>query len=148
MVLLRKGEFLTTVYPEHAAQLCPIENAFGILAARWRIFLQPISADPENAVAYTKAALCLHNFLRVKESSVYCPPGFCDQEEADGTVVRGEWRKVGGTGIEPLGQQGGNRYSFTAAKVRNKLKEFFVSKEGELSWQRAHINRPGDDIEE
>ena len=122
-----------------------VENAFGILAARWRIFLQPIYADPENAVLYTKAALCLHNFLRVRESSVYCPPGFCDHEEADGTVVPGEWRRVSGNGILPLGQQGSNRPAYTATEIRNKLKSFFLSKEGELAWQKAHVNSTGED---
>ena len=40
-----------------------IENSFGILAARWRIFLCPIIADPSNVVIFTKAAIALHNFL-------------------------------------------------------------------------------------
>ena len=34
-----------------------IENAFGILAARWRIFRRPTIAEPNKAVTYTKAAI-------------------------------------------------------------------------------------------
>ena len=44
-----------------------IENTFGILALRWRIFRRPIIADPERVVAYTKAAIALHNFLWTTE---------------------------------------------------------------------------------
>ena len=38
-----------------------IENAFGILAARWRIFHTPMRANIENAENYTLACLALHN---------------------------------------------------------------------------------------
>ncbi|CAG2247311.1 unnamed protein product [Mytilus edulis] len=38
-----------------------IENAFGILASRWRIFRRPILATPEKSKEIVKAALSLHN---------------------------------------------------------------------------------------
>ncbi len=41
-----------------------IENAFGILSARWRIFQTRIIAKPEKVDSIIKAACCLHNFLR------------------------------------------------------------------------------------
>ena len=76
-----------------------IENAFGILAARWRIFRRPIIAAPDNVVIFTKATIALHNFLRVRESSSYCPPGFTDSEDADRNLLRGGWRdEAGNTG--------------------------------------------------
>ena len=38
-----------------------IENAFGILRARWRIFSRPIKAAVENVENYVWATICLHN---------------------------------------------------------------------------------------
>ena len=51
-----------------------VENAFGILVSRWRMFWQPIIAKPENAIKYVKAAEALHNFLRSEEPNMYCLP--------------------------------------------------------------------------
>ncbi len=64
-----------------------IENNFVTLAARWRIFRRPIIADPQNAIAFTKAAIALHNYLRTFESFVYCPPGFVDGEDGGGNII-------------------------------------------------------------
>ncbi|XP_031165435.1 protein ALP1-like [Sander lucioperca] len=41
-----------------------VENAFGILAAQWRIYHRVIGVSPENADAIVKATVALHNFLR------------------------------------------------------------------------------------
>ena len=38
-----------------------IENAFGILAARWRVLMQPLQTSSENAETIVKATICLHN---------------------------------------------------------------------------------------
>ena len=56
-----------------------IENAFGILAVRWRIHRRNILAQPDKVTAIVKATCCLHNFLKLDESHVpssirrYCP---------------------------------------------------------------------------
>ena len=39
-----------------------IENSFGILAARWRLFRRPIIASPQRVRLYVQAAVALHNF--------------------------------------------------------------------------------------
>ena len=41
-----------------------IENCFGILVARWRIFCRAIQAKVETVQAIVQAAICLHNYLR------------------------------------------------------------------------------------
>ena len=120
-----------------------IENSFGILAARWRIFRRPIIATPDNVVVYTKASIALHNFLRTTESSVYCPPGIIDSEDADGNVICGSWREDQGSsgGIFPVREAGSNHHSRIAAMARDNFCTYFNSTRGELSWQYRHVIR-------
>ena len=120
-----------------------IENSFGVLAARWRIFRRPIIAKPDNVVVYTKASIALHNFLRTTESSVYCPPGFIDSEDADGNVICGSWREEQGSsgGLSPVSQAGSNHHSRIAAMTRDNFCTYFNSTQGELSWQYHHVRR-------
>ena len=64
-----------------------IENAFGILATKFRIFRRAIIAKPEKVTRITQAACALHNYLKISEmhsppsSRVYCPPGYVDRED-------------------------------------------------------------------
>ena len=103
-----------------------IENSFGILAARWRIFRRPMIATPEHVVSYTKAAIALHNYLQSTESSVYTPPVFVDMEDSNGDVVGGSWRdEQRAQGLEPVRSVGSNRYSLPAAIVRDTFKNYF-----------------------
>uniref|UniRef100_A0A1X7UIW8 DDE Tnp4 domain-containing protein n=1 Tax=Amphimedon queenslandica TaxID=400682 RepID=A0A1X7UIW8_AMPQE len=66
---------------------CVIENAFGILATKFRIFRRPIIAKVEKVTRITQAACVLHNYLKILEmhcpvsARLYCPPGFVDQED-------------------------------------------------------------------
>ena len=71
---------------------CVIENTFGILVARWRIFNTPINVDIENAESYVPAAMPLYNYLRLTDNAVYTPQGFFDSESSDGEIKMGEWR--------------------------------------------------------
>ena len=50
-----------------------IENAFGIFAARRRIFQKPIQATVKNVESYTLVYKALHNYLRLTENVHYCP---------------------------------------------------------------------------
>lgn len=159
-----------------------IENAFGILAARyctsatsyisthahsfmyrWRLFRRPIISQPGRVVIYTKAAIALHNYLRTTESAVYCPPGFIDGEDGIGNVMEGAWRTDDeqSTGMEPVARTSSNRYiiivsikytitfsppavyrhSRSAASIRDSYRDYFISKEGEVSWQYTHVRR-------
>ena len=87
-----------------------IENDFGILATRWRIFRRTIIAEPERVEVFAKAAIALHNYLQTTESSLYFPPGFIDGEDGAGNIVEGSWREEEGpTGLIPLSHIGSNR---------------------------------------
>ncbi|XP_039610051.1 protein ANTAGONIST OF LIKE HETEROCHROMATIN PROTEIN 1-like [Polypterus senegalus] len=45
-----------------------VENAFGILAARWRIFGKAMECSVDRAQDITKAWICLHNYLCTGDS--------------------------------------------------------------------------------
>lgn len=46
-----------------------VENVFGILTQKWRIFLRPIESDIQTTVHVVKAACCLHNFIKMKQNT-------------------------------------------------------------------------------
>lgn len=112
-----------------------VENAFGILANRFRIFMTPICLAPEKVEIITLAALCLHNMLREQHSSQYTPPGSVDQEDLESNrVIPGEWRSENRNNLTPLEQQGSNRYSLNAKSVRDEFMTYFNTN-GKVEWQ-------------
>jgi hypothetical protein len=73
-----------------------VENIFGILASRFRIFLQPISTDVDRIDIIILACCALHNFLRATSKANYITESSVDHEDLNGgTVVPGEWRHTG-----------------------------------------------------
>uniref|UniRef100_A0A672N2Z4 DDE Tnp4 domain-containing protein n=1 Tax=Sinocyclocheilus grahami TaxID=75366 RepID=A0A672N2Z4_SINGR len=57
------------------------------------VFRTTICLDPDKAVTITLAALCLHNFLRHKQSDPYVPPGFTDWEDENHQLHDGARRQ-------------------------------------------------------
>ena len=61
-----------------------IENTFGILEDKFRIFRRPILASVETVESVTKCCVALHNSLMADrltdEGNAYCPNNFVDQE--------------------------------------------------------------------
>ena len=130
-----------------------IENAFGILRARWQIFGRPIRASVQTVEAITKAAVCLHNYLRQTNSAGYCPTGFVDAEDASGNIRPGEWRELllreGGNGaLQSIAPLRGRRYANSAVEVRDALTKYFVSDEGSLPWQLDHVRSRGQMLDQ
>ena len=55
-----------------------IENAFGILANRFRVFMTTIHLSPDNIESLVLASCVLHNYLRTKSGDRYTLPGSFD----------------------------------------------------------------------
>ncbi|XP_035228623.1 protein ALP1-like, partial [Stegodyphus dumicola] len=74
-----------------------IENAFGILTARWRVLRNTLNVQPDKADRIVFACCCLHNFLMRNEmgkaAKSYCPFGYADFMFEDGSVQEGMWRQ-------------------------------------------------------
>lgn len=121
-----------------------IENAFGILVSRWRIFRCPIYTYVETAEQIVKACVCLHNWLledhrAVNDENVrYVVPGLVDVANDDGFIVEGLWRSTGLGGLTSINRVGTNNYHRDANIIRNDFREYFNG-EGKLSWQYDYI---------
>ena len=69
-----------------------VENAFGLLASRFRILLGQINVCPEKAVALVLACCCLRNYLRRKEVESYYQGGFDIENISSGVINDADWR--------------------------------------------------------
>ena len=117
-----------------------IENAFGILSEKWRIFHRPIRATVEHVGRYVLAALALHNYLRQTSAASYTPNGFVDSEERDGSIHLGEWRNRDNRqcmeDTRPI-HDGQNRVE--VIQMREDIKTYFNSGQGSLPWQLDYV---------
>ena len=103
-----------------------IDNAFGILCARWRIFYTPIRGKVEYVENFVLACLTLHNYLRLTDTAFYCPFGFIDSYDSTGNLREEEWRRLTmqNDGMLPINRVKGSRYSNDAVEMRNSLRRF------------------------
>ena len=89
-----------------------IENAFGILSAKLRLFRKHIKANVDLVDKITKVSVSLHNYLRLTENATCTPAGFIDSEDSTGNILPGDWRNTGNDGVlNAIGSVGGKRYS-------------------------------------
>ena len=96
-----------------------VENAFGILAAQWRMYRRSLEVRTQVAEKCVKATCVLHNFLRKTT------PG-----------TRGS---LPGCEVEPLpglGRLAANNSAREAFRVRETFTEYF-SAEGTVPWQAS-----------
>lgn len=118
-----------------------VENAFGLLSVRFRVLRKPIELDPEKTTKIVLATCCLHNYLLSRKAYIYAPPGTFDREEQSG-LIPGSWREEGTpqNSLHSMQQIDVQRNaSSTAKEVREKFKTYFMSTEGELTWQYQYI---------
>lgn len=124
-----------------------IENVFGILRARWRMFKGPISASPNTVQLIIEAAVCLHNYLRQTETALYCPSGFVDSMDRSGKIKPGEWRSMVSTtergALDWLNMVRGSRYTLSAIQIQKALTDFLNSEQGAVSWQWTYVRSTG-----
>ncbi|XP_071054469.1 uncharacterized protein [Onthophagus taurus] len=102
-----------------------VENAFGILTQKFRIYNRRIQAKAEN-VDYVILTTCiLHNFIKKIDTNTY-------KHDITSTTVAEE------TKLEKLPMQGGNT-TRDAFRVRELFKDFFNSEAGSVPWQNDRI---------
>lgn len=105
------------------------ENAFGLLCQVFRIFYTPIAILPETCNDLIITACCLHNILRDAYLENNKVPFYRLQEE-NGTNCN-MIRMASTSGFA-------NKDGFW---VRDKLKDYFSSQQGEVLWQDRIVHR-------
>ena len=110
-----------------------VENAFGILAARFQIFFKPINCDNDLAVKIVQASVVLHNFLQDHHLPTHI---FGDHIGANGTMVDGSWRSSvpQSINLHSLRNSSSNFHGKSPGDIRDKLREYFLTSQGVAVW--------------
>ncbi len=110
-----------------------VENVFGILGSRFRIFQKPMSLSPEKAELVVLAACALHNFLRSKDTGTraYTPEGSLNRENPDNhSVIPGEGRQdidQTAEGLHPIAKEGNAVHGSRAETIQQEFCDYFNS---------------------
>ena len=110
-----------------------VENVFGLLTARFRVFQRTLESQPPFVEQLVMAACVLHNYLRHNARNEYTPTGTFDQELDDGCIIPGTWRQE--AALPSVRRDGQRNASVYAKRVRQTMADYFLSKEGEVPWQ-------------
>lgn len=122
-----------------------IENTFGIMVARFRIFHRVINASPDSVDNIIKAAVCLHNFIRLENNHFYFQDSDVDRD-INGKFISGRWRDElpnDGVALKNLNLRLGSRNAAsTALEIRNYVKDYVNGPGAFLApWQWEVIDR-------
>ena len=92
------------------------------------------------------ACLCLHNYLRQIENSLYTPQGFVDVELADGKIKEGEWRSQAGQdgSLKLMTHPKVGRRKVVANELRENLKHFVNNEIGSVPWLVDYVKSVGE----
>ena len=111
-----------------------VENAFGILANRFRVFLTKINLEPDKVEKIVLAACCLHNML-IDKKPIDAPS--IDQEDCEHNVIPGRWRE--NPSLATSEKTTHRNCTLSAKGQRTLLKTFFNSAIGSVPWQDKMI---------
>ena len=101
-----------------------MENAFGILANRWRLYNHHINLNPDNVTRVIKATVVLHNILTLPNDTVH-------------TDVVDNRAEIHDHTSQDLARQG-NRPATAASDIKNYFTDYFNSDHGSVEWQNNY----------
>ena len=112
-----------------------VENGFGILVSRFRIFHTKISLQPGNASKIVLCCCVLHNILRTLSNNSYSAIGYRDGVGDNGNINKGSWRSEPQSPYVQHTQSTQARHSsHDAEDVRSHFEDYFETR-GHVPWQ-------------
>ena len=111
-----------------------VENTFGILTSRFRIFHRTIEVQPKFVKNIVLACCILHNYMRKEANNQYLADGSVDRELPDGTIAGGDWRQ-NRIELDPVQRDTHRNPSVYAKRVQSSLADYLLTPEGEVEWQ-------------
>lgn len=109
-----------------------VENAFGVLASRFRIFHKPISTCLEVTDKIIRTACTLHNWLRMTSGITYLGSGTVDVEDENiGEIYESIWRRE--FFMPSISNTGLNHSARQARELRERYIHYFTH-EGAVPW--------------
>ncbi|KAG8227270.1 hypothetical protein J437_LFUL012184 [Ladona fulva] len=116
-----------------------VENAFGIFAARFRVFGKDIEVNLPTVDLIVQCACVIHNWMRTTSLATYFERGWVDYEETEtGVFHYGQWRSTGTELPSKNAAHSTNTFSKKTWDTREKLDDYF-SGEGRVFWQMKAI---------
>lgn len=115
-----------------------VENAFGILVCRFRIFLKPLAYAPVKVDKIVRCCIALHNWLRKSQGAIHIAT-FDTEDIETGNIIPGSWREFLPAGMVDIERGMQNRSSQQAQKVRDHYADYFVG-EGSVPWQARMVH--------
>ncbi len=115
-----------------------VENAFGILANRFRVLLSTMAQDPDTVRLIVCTCCVLHNLMRTRYPQLQ--NRLLDREGDNRDIIPGEWRQdtnLEDTLVQNL--QGPNRASKEGKAQRNLIKHWCNSPAGSVPWQEERV---------
>jgi len=109
-----------------------VENTFGTMATRWRIYQKPMNTSLATTEAIVQATICLHNFMMMRDRC--CDDSFVNSVNCNivANIVRENIPQT--NAIQNYQNTSPNNYSRQAAEIRDRFTEYFMT-EGAVPWQ-------------
>ena len=114
-----------------------VENCFGLLQARLRIFGVTLYLKPRKAMAVTMAGCVLHN-LFLDRIPMHINAREVDREDEHHETIPGAWRE-GQSGLEGLNYNEGHNPQRQAKQQRDYLAQYYSSEAGSVPWQERMV---------
>ncbi|WAR23545.1 hypothetical protein MAR_037238 [Mya arenaria] len=112
-----------------------VENAFGILANRFRCLLTTLEMRPSTVTKTVMACMTLHNLMRTRYPNIQNAD--LDREDEQGQFIAGAWRDQA-----VLCKQQGTDHIYILAEISGRVTAEFRSSSGRASAGVPYIGQP------